>query len=362
MITGWCDNMLEEAEVAKVDKSGLYRIYEAWPEYAVEASNIRVNLPSHDKIDNIILAGLGGSACPADMIKSWLSSQIEVPLIVVRDNKLPNFVNKTTLVIASSVSGDTRETIMAARDAHARKATLATISAGGKLEQFSKKHDISHTNIRKLHVPRASLLFVLFPMVSMLSGLGIIKPPRYEIDEAKKTLSKIWGTISVNVPFERNPSKALADRLRGGIPVIFADDLLFAAAIRFKDSLNENPKIHAFSDSLPEIAHNEIEAWNNDWDDVLKPVLLRRPGEHETVSERFKAFEELFTARGIIPSTIFAEGETVLSNILGMIYLLDYASIYLAVLKKVDPIPTPNIDALKAKLDVRLPSIDTLIK
>ncbi|MBM3897253.1 MAG: SIS domain-containing protein [Thaumarchaeota archaeon] len=353
--------MLEEAEVAKVDKSGLYRIYEAWPEYAIEASNIRVNLPSCDKIENIILAGMGGSACPADMIKSWLSSQIEVPLAVVRDSRLPNFVSKNTLVIASSISGDTRETIMAAREAHGRKAILATMSAGGKLEQFSKKHSIPHTNVRKLQVPRASLLFVLFPTISLLSGLGIIRPPRYEIDEAKKTLSKIWGTISVNVPFERNPSKALADRLRGGIPAIFATDLLSAAAVRFKDCLNENSKIHAFSDSLPEIAHNEIEAWNNDWDDVLKPILLRQPVENENVRERFKAFEELFNARGITPSNVVAEGETVLSNILGMIYLLDYASIYLAVVKKVDPTPTPNIDALKTKLDARLSSIDMLV-
>lgn len=354
--------MLEEAEVAKVDKSGLYRIYESWPEHAIEASNIRVNLPSHDKIENIIFAGMGGSACPADMIRSWLSPQIDVPLIIVKDSRLPNFVKKSTLVIAASVSGDTRETILAAKDAHERKAALATISAGGKLEQFSKKYNIQHTSIRKLWVPRASLLFVLFPMISMLSGLGIIKPPRYEIDEAKKTLSEIWGKISVNVPLERNPSKRLADRLRGGIPVVFAADLLTAAATRFKDCLNENSKIHAFSDSLPEIAHNEIEAWNTDWDDVLKPVLLRQPVENENVRERFKAFEELFAARGVISSNVIAEGETLLSNLLGMIYLLDYASIYLAVLRKVDPIPTPNIDTLKAKLDARLSSLDVLIE
>ena len=353
--------MLEEAEVAKVDKSGLYRIYEAWPEYAIEASNIRVNLPAYDKIENIILAGMGGSACPADMIRSWLSPQIEVPLIVVRDSRLPSFVSKNSLVVASSISGDTRETILAAKQAYEKKAILATMSAGGKLAEFSKKHNIPHTTVRKLQVPRASLLFVLFPMVSTLSGLHMIRPPRYEIYEAKKTLSKIWGTISVNVPFERNPAKALADRLRGGIPIIFSADLLSAAATRFKDCLNENPKIHAFNDSLPEIAHNEIEAWNNDWDDVLKPVLLRQPVENENVRERFRAFEELFTARGITPSNIVAEGETLLSNILGMIYLLDYASIYLAALKKVDPTPTPNIDALKAKLDARLSSIDGII-
>lgn len=353
--------MLEESAVAKIDKSGLYKIYEKWPEYAEEASSIEVSLPHPERIDNVVFAGMGGSACPADMIRSWLSSQIDVPLLVVRDSKLPNFVNKNTLVIASSVSGDTRETILAAREAFQRKAAVATISAGGKIGEFSRKHNVPHTNIKKLQVPRASLVFVLFPMISMLSKLRIIREPRYEIEEAKKLLGEVRGKISVTVPLEKNRSKTLADRLRGGIPVIFSTDLLNAAATRFKDCLNENSKIHAFSDSMPEIAHNEIEAWNTDWDDVLRPVLLRQTDENEQVRERFRAFEELFAARGVNTNNVVAEGETLLSNILSVIYLLDYASIYLAVFRKVDPTPTPNIDTLKAKLDARLSSIDPLV-
>ena len=354
--------MLEETEVAKIDKSGLYKTYEKWPEYAEEASSIQVNLPTPERIDNVVLSGMGGSACPADMIRSWLSSQIEVPLLVVRDSKLPNFVNKNTLVVASSVSGDTRETILAARDAYERKAALTTISAGGKLGEFSNKKGIPRTDIKKLQVPRASLLFVLFPMISILSKLRIIREPRYEIEEVKKVLGEVRGKISVTTPLEKNRSKTLADRLRGGIPVIFSADLLNAAATRFKDCLNENSKIHAFSDSMPEIAHNEIEAWNTDWDDVLRPVLLRQTVENKHVHERFKAFEELFAARGVNTNNVVAEGETLLSNILSTIYLLDYASIYLAILRKVDPMPTPNIDALKAKLDSRLSSIDFVLE
>lgn len=353
--------MLEESEVAKIDKSGLHRDYESWPDYAEQASSIKVNLPSPERIDNIILVGMGGSACPADILRSWLSSQLKVPLIVVRDSRLPNFVGKNTLVIGSSISGDTRETIAATRDAFERKAALATISAGGKLAEFSEKHRIPHTRAKMLLVPRSSLLFVLFPMISMLSGLGMIPEPKYEVEEARRVLVNLRQRIAVKVPLEMNPSKTLADRLRAGIPVIFATDLLAAAATRFKDCLNENSKIHAVSDSLPEIAHNEIEAWNTDWDDVLRPVLLRQSVESEGVRERFRAFEELFSARQVNPSNIVAEGETLLSNILGMIYLLDYASIYLAVFRKVDPTPTPNIDALKAKLDARLSSINMLI-
>ena len=173
---------LNEDRINKIDKSGLFGQYEKWPTYAKEAINIAPNIPQEREIKNIIFIGMGGSATSGDIIQNWLRDELPVPFEVLKDYKLPGYVNNKTLVIGASISGETRETISACIEAKTKKdALVVSISAGGSLMKISKKYNIPHTKVQLALTPRASLLYALLPAINLLSKLGIINSTENEL-------------------------------------------------------------------------------------------------------------------------------------------------------------------------------------
>ena len=202
------EEKLNEKRINDIDKSGLFGQYEKWPIYAKEAIDISPNIPQKREIKNIIFIGMGGSATSGDIIHNWLRDELPVPFEVLKDYKLPGYVNNKTLVIGASISGETRETISACIEAKTKKdASVVSISAGGALMKISEKYNIPHTKVELALTPRASLLFALLPAINLLEEIGIIGSTKNEFADMMNLLNMRNNQIKKNIVFDNNIAK-----------------------------------------------------------------------------------------------------------------------------------------------------------
>ncbi len=346
-------NSLDKEKINRIDKSGLFTEYENWTNQAKNAIEIEPNLPKNQKFDNILFVGMGGSATSGDIIQSWLRDELKMPFEVLKDYKLPAYVGKTTLVIGASISGETQETISACIDAKTkRNATVVSISAGGKLQKISEKNNIPHTKVKMALVPRASLLYALLPSITLLKNLNLIESPKKEYSDIIRLLDRQGRAINKNIPLETNSAKKFAKEVfeMASPPTIYSSQTLYAPGYRFKASLNENSKIRAQHILLPELCHNEIQSWGKNKDNKITSIVLRDDNESQEQKARFESLNTLLIKMNIKPLEVHTEGKTQLGKIINLIYLLDYISLYLAILKGIDPTPTPHIDEVKDRL------------
>ncbi|NIM46249.1 MAG: bifunctional phosphoglucose/phosphomannose isomerase [Nitrososphaeria archaeon] len=352
------DEMLTPEKISKIDKSCIHLKYLKWPEYFFEALRADVNFPEVTEVDRIILAGMGGSGIVGDVIRDWLAPSRGLPIHVVKDYHLPGFVDKETFVVAISYSGNTEETLGIINEAISRRCALAVISSGGLAEELSLKLNIPHTKIMSGLPPRAAfpLLFVCTALVMQKSELIEAGEDLYESGE---TLKQLGNLLTPEMETEKNPSKRVAIWLHGALPIIYGSCLNGSVVLRFKGSLNENAKTHAVADVLPELCHNDLVAWDLDLELPRKAVFVRFVGEPPEVRERFDAVKEQIEGTSSEVYEVWPPGESHLSRILSAIYLLDFASIYLAVLRGVDPTPTKSIDKMKRRLGVKLRYLET---
>jgi len=352
--------MLSQLEVKKIDKSGLYKVYEDWPKYCREAYEIKINAPDASNVEKIIYAGMGGSATPGDILQDWLKDSIEIPFYVVKDYHLPKFAGKDTLVIAVSCSGNTEETLSIVHESLKIGCKIATISSGGLLEKISLKKNIPHNKIIFTLLSRASFPQIFYVSAKILASCGFIKGLEDQILNSITVIDNISKHISIEAPIKENLSKKIAVQLHDSIPLIYGSNLNRAVAIRFKNVLNENAKMHAIVDVMPELCHNEIVAWEGIKNKPLKPLLLRYRGEPPEVKVRFEIFKELIKDAGFNVLEAWSRGNDRLSKIISLLYILDFSSLYMAVLRGFDPSPTFNIEKMKNELESRLNYINFL--
>ena len=346
-------NSLDKEKIEQIDKSGLFTEYENWTSQAKNAIEIEPNLPNNQEFSNILFVGMGGSATSGDIIQSWLRDELKMPFEVLKDYRLPAYVDKTTLVIGASISGETQETISACIDAKTKKnATVVSISAGGKLQKISEKNSIPHTKVKMALVPRASLLYALLPSITLLKNLNLIKSPKNEYNDIIELLKQQGNAINKNIPLENNTAKNFAKDIfeMASPPTIYSSQTLYAPGYRFKASLNENSKIRAQHILLPELCHNEIQSWGKNKDNKITSIVLRDENESQEQIGRFESLNTLLIKMNIKPLEVHTKGKTQLGKIINLIYLLDYISLYLAILKEIDPTPTPHIDEVKNRL------------
>lgn len=342
--------MLSSQEVESVDSLGLYKQFEDWPNHFQKAFNLRINCPNNINPSRIIYAGLGGSAAPGDVLKNWLSSIIKIPFLVLKDYELPEFVGNQDLVIAVSCSGDTEEVIHITKNAIKKNSKILTISAGGKLEKFSEQNNIPHTKIKRLQVSRASFPYMFFASANILKKLNLLKNVEAQLYSSSISIQNTQKEISVNTPLQKNLAKKIANKIYDGIPIIYVSAENRKLATRFKASLNENAKIFAHSAIIPELCHNEVEIWNSQTSKLLKPIFIRNSNESIIISKRFNIMKEIIENTGFQVTEFWETGKNYLSSLLRSVYILDYISIYAAVLKKENPMETPQIDNVKQKM------------
>ena len=304
-----------------------------------------------ETFSSVVLAGMGGSAIAGDLLKSLLISEIQIPFVVQRNYRLPRFVNKKTLAICSSYSGNTEETLSAYEDAMVYGAHVIAISTGGQLAIKAVSDKVPFMPIPEGLPPRAALGYSFASLLSTFSRLGLCASAESEIIAAAEMLrdrNNIYRTGS-----EENPALSLARTIKGRIPFIYAaQDSLDAVAGRFKGQLCENSETLAFANQLPEFNHNEIVGLSNlgETGNRFIVIFLRDIEDHRRIVKRFDIVGQFLRDKGIDVIELTTEDAPGIARIFLMIQLIDFCSYYLALLNGVNPYVIEAIDFLKGKL------------
>jgi len=313
-----------------------------------------VSLPQKNEIINIVLAGLGGSAIGGDLVRSYLLTKLSVPFTINRTYDLPGFVNDRTLVIASSYSGSTEESLSMFNEALNRGAKIICITTGGKLADLAGQHKLPIITLPAGFQPRAALAYSFVPVLLILEKIGFSSGESVNVSDAADILdglAKEYGTANLT---EANHANALAHTILGKIPVIYsASDLFDSVNIRWRGQIQENGKHVAFGNVLPEMNHNEINGWDfpHNMQDRFQVIFLRsQQDEHPQVTKRFGILHDVLQSKGVEVKEFTAHGNSALARMFSLISLADWTSYYLALLAGVDPSPVPVIMQLKSKL------------
>jgi glucose/mannose-6-phosphate isomerase len=312
------------------------------------------SLPQKNEINNIVLAGLGGSAIGGDLVRSYLLSKLSVPYTINRTYDLPGFVNEKTLVIASSYSGSTEESLSMFDKASRCGAKIICITTGGKLSELAKEHSLPIILLPTGFQPRAALAYSFVPVLLTLEKIGFTSGEAANIDDTANGIDKLakeYGTSNIT---EGNTANTLAHMLLSKIPVIYsASDHFDSVNIRWRGQIQENGKHVAFGNVLPEMNHNEINGWDfpHMIQDKFQVIFLRSPqDEHSQVKKRFGILHDVLMSKGVEVKECTAQGNSLMARMFSLISLADWTSYYLAILAGVDPSPVPVIQQLKSKL------------
>ena len=338
--------MIDYQSLKKIDSKEMHKTYDLWPKIARESFEIKQELYNFDKIEHIIFVGMGGSGTIGDIFASILSKS-KIHVDVIKGYLLPSTVNSNTLVIVTSTSGNTIETLTVLKSAHKKKCKIHCFTSGGKIEKFCKKNNLKFNKIRIEHSPRASLPKFLYVMLRVLREIIVLN--ENEIEESINELEKMQKKISSkNLKNNNNPALNLAEWLPE-IPLIYYPAGLEASAIRFKNSLQENTKIHVISEDVIEASHNGIVSWSKKSN--VKPILIRGNDDFIKTQERWEVIKKFFQKSEIDYREVFSVNGNILSKLICLIYLFDYCSIYKAVLCKIDPTPVEPINYIKKEIN-----------
>ncbi len=337
--------VLDLEEIKGIDQGGLWEAYLKWPESSRRALSQPLELPVMHNTKLVVLAGMGGSGSACSLIYDWLWPIFDLPVIVVKDFHLPKCVNQQSLVIIVSYSGDTKEALSLLGEAVERNCSIATVSSGGVLEKRSKELGVPHNRVERLVVPRASVPGMLFLPLRILSELGLVKGFKKEGEESILAMEKTLAEVSPSVKFARNPAKKAAVSLYRFRPVVYSSTQHASAAYHFKDSMNENAKVAVQVELLPELFHNEIETWAEKTDRML--VLLRHTAEEQAIKKRIRKMTSLVQVRGTKVVEVWCQ-ESLLASLVRWTLFLDMVSIYVAVLKKTNPLSTLLLNQMRA--------------
>ncbi len=294
-------------------------------------------------IRNVMITGLGGSGIGGTIVSEIVAQECSVPILVNKDYFLPAFVNENTLVIVSSYSGNTEETIQAMEAALKAKATIVCISSGGKISEMAKANNCGLITIPGGMPPRACLGYSLTQLFFVLHGMKLIG------DSFKAQLK---GAVELITSEEKNikeEAMKMAEFLYKKIPVIYAVDGYNGVATRFRQQLNENSKVLCWHHIIPEMNHNELVGWAGGWSD-LGVILLRNKTDYSRTQTRIEICKEVFPKYTPHVYELWSKGNSQLERSIYLINLTDWVSCYLADKNNVDAMEIEVINHLKSSL------------
>jgi len=292
--------MLNFEKLQNVDKKRMYEIYDKWPEISQDAYDSSFQPVEFEGIDHIVFAGMGGSGTIGSIFSSILS-KTNVHVSIVKGYILPKTVDSETLVITTSVSGNTDETLTILDVANKQDCKIFAFSSGGNIEQYCKENRINYQKIPRIHSPRASFPSFLYSMLKILQP--IIPIPSNHILESINKLHKLRDEINSKNLSDSNPALNLAEWI-SGIPLIYYPAGLQAAAIRFKNSLQENAKMHAITEDVIESFHNGIVSWEQPSNIV--PIMIQGEEDYFKTKERWGILKEFFDEKNIEYKDVFS--------------------------------------------------------
>ncbi|MDI3279972.1 MAG: bifunctional phosphoglucose/phosphomannose isomerase [Bacillota bacterium] len=339
----------------RLDPQGTESVLAGLADQLEEAARLAdaAELPSWREIAAVVVAGMGGSAIGGDLVRGLVAPKLTIPFYINREYELPAWVDRRVLVIASSYSGNTAETLAAYREAKRRGARVVAISTGGELELLAQEAGDPWIKIPGGISPRAAVGFSLVPILLVLERLGLVAPRREELKEAQQVLLALREEVGAEAPLEQNPAKQLALSLHGRLPVVYGGEGWRAVvAYRWKTQLNENAKHLAYWHALPELNHNETVGWEfpPDLARQVHLVFLRDRLDSEPIRRRFEVTAEIAGPRVHGITEVWSRGESDLARLFALLYFGDWTSYHLAILNGVDPTPVRVIDYLKARL------------
>jgi len=308
--------------------------------------------PEYSSVDKVVILGMGGSAIGGDIARRLALTESKVPVWVHRDYGLPPFVDRSTLVIASSYSGNTEETLSAFTASLKTPAKKLAITAGGRLKQLAEKEGIPVFSIDYQAPPRAAFPHSFVPLVGIFQKLGLLGDKSADLKQALEALDKLAGDVVETKPLASNPAKQLATRLRGHLIVIYGGEVLSEVARRWKTQLNENGKAWAFFELFPELNHNAVAGYDfpPEVKDRVFVVLLHSALLSPRSQLHYEATTQLLAESGIGHEVVGAVGATALAQVMSLVLFGDYVSLYLAMLNEIDPTPLAAVDFVKGYL------------
>ena len=336
--------MLTKENLEKHDPSGIHTVYDRWADIARDAYNSDLDSVDFNDIDHVVFSGMGGSGTVGDLFSSVLS-KTNIHTTVVKGYELPNTIDKNTLVVVTSVSGNTIETLTTLESANKEDCKVIAFSSGGMMESFCTKNNVEFRKFSQIHSPRASFPSYIYSILKTLNS--IIPITKHDIIHSLEQLELTTKEVSSSNLDDTNPSLDLANWITG-IPIIYYPQGLETVAIRFKNSLQENAKTHAIAENIIESSHNGIVSWERPSNMV--PIMIEGKDDHVKTKERWKILREYFGANNINYKEIQTIDGNILSKIMCLIYMLDYSTIYHAIESSIDPSPIRSIDFIKERL------------
>ena len=333
---------LEELE--KIDSKKMFKVYDIWPDISRESYEQEFSKYEFNDIDHVIFSGMGGSGTIGDIFSSILSKN-DIHTSVVKGYLLPKTVDENTLVVVTSISGNTHEPLTILENSKNSQAKFIVFSSGGMIKEYALKNKMDYQEIKMEHSPRASLPKYIFSMLKTLESVIPVK--KSDVLDTISKMEIVRKNISSNNLNENNTSLNLAKWITG-IPVLYYPWGLQSAAIRFKNSLQENSKLHVVTEDVIEACHNGIVSWERNSN--MQPILIQGHDDYFKTIERWKILKEFFNSKQIEYKEISSVKGNIISKLVNLIYLLDYSSIYLAVLSKTDPTPVKAIEFIKSRI------------
>jgi glucose/mannose-6-phosphate isomerase len=338
--------------VKQIDKSNMLSYCMDAARHYREAEKVAQKITlKYPKPENIIVAGMGGSAIGGELLKDWAREQAQMPIEVNRDYSLPDYANQKTLTVIVSYSGETEETLSTFRDAVKRKCMIFCVSSGGTLLEYAEKLDVPYVRVPAGIPPRAALPYLFVPLLVAMDKLQIVSGVSEELSEATKLLARVSGENSHDKPVKNNPAKTLAAGINGTVPITYGFGVFRGVAQRFKTQFNENSKMPSKWEYFSELNHNEIVGWEEAGETAscFSTIFIRDKQEPAEIRTRIE------TTRALMPSNskmfeMWSRGNGALAKMLSTVLVGDFTSIYLAILRSVDPTPVETISLLKQKM------------
>lgn len=343
--------------IKKLDNSNMLKFIHDLPGQCRDAYRIgkasHINKPIV-KINNIVFAGVGGSGIGADIVRVYLQDELKIPVSICRNYTLPDFVSENTLLLCSSYSGNTEETLSCFEQGIQRKAFIITMGSGGRLKELSLENNVAHILIPSGYPPRTAIGYMSITLLGILERAGFIKNKEKDVEELFSALSDMRDKeIGFDAPLEKNISKQIAVKIYKKYPVIYGTaDTTEAVSIRWREQIAENSKALSSSNILPEMNHNEIVGWAfpKKLLKYFKVIMLSDKDDHKRIEERVKISSGIIKKSGAEVMVFKKENGGRLARIYSLMYIGDFMSFYLAILNNIDPTPVGPIDYLKREL------------
>jgi len=335
--------MFDSQIIQRYDPQGMHKLYDRWPEIAMESFEMAQDCVDFKNPNHVVFAGMGGSGLVNEVLIS-LYSKNQDQISKVNGFDIPAHLTSNDVFIATSVSGNTLETLTALDSARKIGCRIIAFSSGGKIEDYCKKYGLEHRMVPIFHSPRTSFTSFLYSMLRVLQP--ILPITEVDVRESLVELSSLKQKIYLLNRTETNPALNLAAWF-SKTPVIYYSKTLETSAVRLKNSFNENAKSHAVTNELLEACHNDIVSW--ELPATSKPIMVRAKNDDKRTVETWEIMKEFFEEKEIEYKEIFSNNGKILSQLVGLIYLFDYSTIYYTIKCGINPSPIVSTEFFKNK-------------